>query len=223
MVLIAWQDSRYDIAIMPGHVPSQICRSRSWHIHASCSRSAVKGFCRERLVRHRSAGIGKHRAAVRRSRPVGHATGDRGRRWKFHPRGHLRRGWKYPPRHRRLHGHAGHGPQRGGVAGDDGEDGPADAGAVGHQRVQRVRAVHPPPRRAPSGEGPRADPGRGNWQSILHHRHLRRPAGHRARRGRVAQGDQGGWDLLGRSQSRSHRPHAAQRDATSTCWPRSCA
>ena len=34
--------------------------------------------------------------------------------------------------------------------------GPADAGAVGHQRLQRLRAVHPPPRRAAPGEGPRA-------------------------------------------------------------------
>ena len=51
-----------------------------------------------------------------------------------------------------------------------------------HPHQRGVRGLHPPPRRAPSGEGPRGDFRRRHRQSLLHHRHRREPARHRDQR-----------------------------------------
>ena len=69
-------------------------------------------------------------------------------------RGGAPKGLRDRARHRRLHGHAGHGHQRAGAAGCAGKSRrahPACRAPIGHESGRR--AVHPPPRRASSGKG----------------------------------------------------------------------
>ena len=49
----------------------------------------------------------------------------------------------------------------------------ADAGAIRHRHAGGVRALYPPPRRAPHGEGPRRHLRRRHRQPVFHHRHRR--------------------------------------------------
>ena len=66
----------------------------------------------------------------------------------------------------------------------------------------RLRALHPPPRRAPHGEGPGGDLRRRHRQSVLHDRYRRRPARRRDGRRCDAEGHPGRRRLFGRSASK---------------------
>ena len=55
--------------------------------------------------------------------------------------------------------------------------GAAHPGAIGDRRQGGRRALHPPPRDAPPGEGPGRDLRGRDRQPVLHHRHRRRAAG----------------------------------------------
>ena len=57
------------------------------------------------------------------------------------------------------------------------EKGRRHPGAFGDGRDRGRRALHPPPRDPPPGEGPDGDLRRRHRQPVLHHRHRRRPAG----------------------------------------------
>ena len=60
-----------------------------------------------------------------------------------------------------------------------------------HRDARAGRAVHPAPRHPAHGKGPGRHLRRGHRQSLLHHRHRRRPARRRDRRRGDAQGHQG--------------------------------
>ena len=98
---------------------------------------------------------------------------------------------RHGPGHRRPDGHAGHGDQRAGDAGRAGEARRQVPGDERDQDQRRVRGLHPPPRRAPPGEGPHRDLRRRHRQSVLHHRLGRGAARDRDRRRPAAEGDQG--------------------------------
>ena len=80
------------------------------------------------------------------------------------------------PRDRRLYGHAGDGDERARRAERARADRRRHARAVGDPDGDGVRALHPPPRRAPPGKGPGRDLRRRRRQPVLHHRQRRRAA-----------------------------------------------
>ena len=93
---------------------------------------------------------------------------------------------------------------------------------VGDQRLQRLRAVHPPPGDPAPGEGPGDHPRRRHGQPVLHHRHLRRPARHRDPGRRAAQGHQGRRHLLRRPEEGQDRQALPRRSPTSRSTATSC-
>ena len=121
---------------------------------------------------------------------------DRRRRRQLLPRRRAQPA-RHGPRPRRLHGHARHRHERLAL-----QDFLEQAGAA--TRVQSAismtpgrRALHPAPRRAPHGEGPRRHLRRRRRTAVLLHRHRRRPARARDRRRRRA----------GRQERRRRRLH----------------
>ena len=83
----------------------------------------------------------------------------------------------------------------------------------------RVRALHPPPRRAPHGKGPGRDLRRRHRQPLFHHRHRRRAARRRDGLRRPVQGHQRRRRLRRRSQEGPERQALRQRRASTRCWP----
>ena len=75
----------------------------------------------------------------------------------------------------------------------------ADPRAVGDPDDHGLRALYPPPRRAPPGEGPGGDLRRRHRQPVLHHRHRRGAARRRDGLRRAVQGHPGRRRLCGRS------------------------
>ena len=150
-----------------------------------------------------------------RPRPVGPASAGRGRggspcdgrgavprdrRRQHLPRRHAGRG-RRRALHRGLHGHARHGHQRAGRAERDRAAARhPDPGAVGHPDGGGVRALHPPPRRPASREGPGRHLRRRHRQSLLHDRHGGGAQGVGDGLRRDVQGHPGRRRLLGRSQ-----------------------
>ena len=96
------------------------------------------------------------------------------------PAGH---GHRHGPRDGRLHGHDRDDAQRARDPGRAGEARPDDPGAVGDRHAGGGRAVHPAPRDPPPREAAGRDLRRRHRQPVLHHRHDRRAAGARDRRG----------------------------------------
>ncbi len=118
---------------------------------------------------------------------------------------------------RRLHGHAGDGDERARDAGRARADRRADPRPVGDPDGHRVRALHPPPRHAPPGEGPGGDLRRRHRQPLLHHRHRRGAArlGNGLRR--AAQGHQGRRRLQRRPGQGPQGASATTRSASTRC------
>ena len=83
---------------------------------------------------------------------------------------------RHGPRPRRLHGHARHRDERARAAGLPRAGGRRDPRAVRDLDDPGRRAVHPAPRRASPGEGPRRHLRRRRRTAVLLHRHRRRPA-----------------------------------------------
>ena len=90
----------------------------------------------------------------------------------------------------------------------------AHARSLGDHRERGGRALHPPPRDPPSGEGPDHHLRRRNGESVLHHRHGRGPARARDRRGRDPHGqERRRRRLRRRSSTRRGRPIPPRADA----------
>ena len=91
--------------------------------------------------------------------------------------------------------------------------GRADPCAVGHPDGHGLRALYPPPRHPPHGEGPGGDLRRRHRQSVLHHRHRRGAARRRDGLRRAAEGHPGRRRLHRRSARRTRTPSATRRSA----------
>ena len=83
-----------------------------------------------------------------------------------------------------------------------------DPGAVGDPDGGGLRALHPPPRGAPPGEGPGGDLRRRHRQPVLHHRYRGGAARRRDGLRRDAEGHPGRRRLLRRSDARTRTPSA---------------
>ena len=88
----------------------------------------------------------------------------------------LRQRAGHGPRLRRPHGDAGHGHQRPRPAGRPRAGQRLHPRALGHRDARGRRALHPPPRHPPHGEGARRHLRRRHRQPLLLHRHRGRPA-----------------------------------------------
>ena len=125
---------------------------------------------------------------------------------------------RHGPRPRRLHGDAGHRDELPGAAGLPGEGGPRHPRADRHHDGPGRRALHPAPRRAAPGEGPRRDLRRRRRHAVLLHRHRGGAAGAGDRlRGR-ADGEGRRRRLHRGPEGRSRPPRCSARSPTARCW-----
>ena len=98
--------------------------------------------------------------------------------------------------------------------------GSADPCSVGHPDDHGLRALYPPPRHPPHGEGPGRDFRRRHRQSLLHHRHRRRPARGRDELRRDAEGHPGRRRLHRRPKGKDAKRYDTL--TYTTCWRRIC-
>jgi hypothetical protein len=98
---------------------------------------------------------------------------------------------RHGPRHRRLHGHAGHGDELAGAGRHHAPRGHDRARDVGHRHRAGGRALRAAQGAAVPGRRQDRRLRRRHRQPVLHHRHRRGAARRRDRRAGGAQGDQG--------------------------------
>ena len=118
----------------------------------------------------------------------------------------------------RLHGHAGDRHQRARHAERARAARRAHPRAVGDPDGVGLRALYPPPRDPPHGEGPGRDLRRRHRQPVLHDRHGGGAARRRDGLRRAAQGHQGRRRLHRRSEARTPAPSASTGSTYQRCW-----
>ena len=143
-----------------------------------------------RGLRHRSRDTEAHRLRNPGSDDSRH-PGRSGHRRRQHLPRRGPRARRHGPGHRRPHGHAGDRDERPRAAGRPRVPRQLRAGHVRGPGPGSLRGLHPPPRRAPPGEGALRDLRGRHRQPVLHHRHGGLAARDRDRRRPAAEGDQG--------------------------------
>ena len=165
-------------------------------------------------------------AQVKEIHDLGVADLRRDRRRQHLPRAQRRKA-RRRPHHRRLHGHARHRHQRPRADGLPGKNGRHHPRAERDPDEPDRRAVHPPPRHAPPGKGPRRHLRRRHGQPVFLDRHHRRPARARDARRHHHEGHegrrhlrQGPEEISRRRQIRGDHASSTRSSSGSTSWTR---